>query len=382
MMGSCPLLVSAPTNWDDQLLYRYTEITDRRECRNRIQEVYGAACETPTGGGRPTVALPETSPEAMARHIGLAASLGLEFNYLLNAPQLGNKEFAASGYREITDHVHWLADLGVGKVTVAVPFLLELCKARGMQVEVSAVAGVHTKNEYSRWLELGADAINLSPERNRDFVFLEGLDSARGKILVNEICLLECPVRGYHYNCVANASRTGARKEYVDYCILYCASRKLRHPVELVRSPFVLPADVAFYKGIVGSIKLSDRRLPTDKLVRIATAYATEEYDGNFFEIASMPIPEKQLLAKIAAAAGDVGIAWDAVATPELTLESGRFNGRFLQYFLQGKCSRDCAKCDYCLSWSEHVSVSQHHELISALDELRQRLVRGQLQAD
>jgi len=376
------ITISAPTNWDPMLLHQYARLNSASNCRNRIYEVYAAACENPIGGGRPTIALPFTTCESIESHVLEAQRLGFEFNYLLNAPQFDNKEFTKHGYDEICGHIDWLAGLGIKKVTVATPLLLELCTQFGMRVEVSAVANVHTWNEFSRWCELGADCVNLGPERNRDFDFLRTLERAKVKILVNEICLLECPARSYHNNCVANASRTESRKGYIDYCILYCAWQKLRRPIELVKSPFVLPTDVGFYKEVVSKIKLSDRRLPTEKLTRIAAAYTTEEYAGNFFDIASMPIPEKQLLMRLYAAAGETGIDWEKVRYPTMHLDATEFGGRFLRYFLEGRCNHCCNSCGYCESWSDRIRVEHQEELIDILRQLRRKVVEGNLQMD
>ena len=85
--------LSVATNFDDELIRRAKDYP--------VSELFGKLSSDFVGGGRPTFYLPPISRSRFEQHIRLARSLGIGFNYLLNAACLDNLEFTRTGQRAI-----------------------------------------------------------------------------------------------------------------------------------------------------------------------------------------------------------------------------------------------------------------------------------------
>jgi collagenase-like PrtC family protease len=146
-----------------------------------------------------------------------------------------------------------LGDLGVRRVTVSTPFLLELVKRRfpEFKVRVGIYAQVDTPRRARYWEELGADAITLeSFSINRDFHRLAAIRQAVHcdlQLIANHACLLNCPLQSYHQNGFAHASDdTGTL--FIDYCFLRCSRLRLTDPSLFIKAAWIRPEDLAAYE--------------------------------------------------------------------------------------------------------------------------------------
>ena len=128
-----------------------------------VDEVYGKFPADGVSGGRPRYLATPLSAAELRHYIGLLDRHGLAFNYLLNGACFGNREWTRPWQKQVTALLTKLGDLGVRRVTVSTPFLLELVKRRfpGFKVKVGIYAQVDTPRRARFWEELGADAITL-----------------------------------------------------------------------------------------------------------------------------------------------------------------------------------------------------------------------------
>ena len=97
---------------------------------------------------------------------------GMEFDYLLNAACLGNREWTESFHQELRELLDWLSEIRVDTITIVAPILLQIIKKRypHFKVKVGIYAQVDTVKRAQYWEDMGADAINLeSFSINRDF---------------------------------------------------------------------------------------------------------------------------------------------------------------------------------------------------------------------
>src|SRR5512134_483369 len=128
-----------------------------------VVELFGKLREDAVGGGRAPYQLAPVTRRRLAEHVRQAHGAGIEFNYLLNASCLGNREITRAGRLEIEELVGWICEIGVASVTVAAPYLLKLIKTRfpRLKVRVSVFGGVDRVRKAQMWEELGADSIVL-----------------------------------------------------------------------------------------------------------------------------------------------------------------------------------------------------------------------------
>jgi hypothetical protein len=145
--------------------------------------------------------------------------------------------------------------MGVRRVTVSTPFLLELVKRRfpEFKVRVGIYAQVDTPRRARFWEELGADAIVLeSFSINRNFRRLAAIRQAVRcdlQLIANHVCLMNCPMQTYHQNGFAHASDdTGTL--FIDYCFLRCSRLRLTDPSQFIKSAWIRPEDLAVYEAM------------------------------------------------------------------------------------------------------------------------------------
>jgi len=277
--------LTCPTNWDDALLDRLHGLP--------VHDLYGQVDWSPVGGGRPRYIQGHTDARRAAAHIRAIRDRGWGFTTLLNAPCLDNRELDRTFRQRLLDHVAWARDAGADSVTVTIPLLAEAIKARfpDLWVKVSVIAHVGTVARAKAWASLGIDEIAVDFNVNRDLRRLSALRRAVDcelSLLVNDLCLLDCPFRHYHYNLVGHASQQGHDSDgfVVDYCFLRCHHRKVLEPIELLKSPWIRPEDLGAYEAIgIRRFKLAGRTKGSDQIAAMARAYAARRHDGNLLDI-------------------------------------------------------------------------------------------------
>ena len=257
-----------------------------------VTEIFGQLNRDPVGGGRARFMLAPVGRRRFASYVAAVHREDLQFNYLLNAACLGNREFDRGWQRDLRRLLDWLAELGVETVTVSLPFLLETVKRNYPQfrVKVGVFAKISTPQQAAHWERLGADCLTLeSFSVNRVFARLRALRAAVAcelQLLANSNCLQSCPFSPYHMVGLSHASRPGRGRFFVDYCLLRCSTLKLAEPANYVRSEWIRPEDLHLYEEIgYDSFKLVERGAPSEVLLTRVQAYAARRYDGNLLDL-------------------------------------------------------------------------------------------------
>jgi hypothetical protein len=184
-----------------------------------------------------------------------------------------------------------LSDMGVRRLTVSTPFLLELIKRRfpEFKVRVGIYAQVDTPRRARFWEDLGADAITLeSFSINRNFSRLAAIrQSVRCELqlIANHVCLMNCPLQSYHQNGFAHASDDSGSL-FIDYCLLRCSRLRLTDPSQFIKSAWIRPEDLGVYEAMgYTTFKLLERGIPSSELLRRVKAYSERRFDGNLADL-------------------------------------------------------------------------------------------------
>lgn len=259
-----------------------------------VAELYGKLPRDVIGGGRAPYQLALISKKRLAAHVAHARANGIEFNYLLNASCLGNREITRQGQREIEALLDWVRGIGAASVTLATPFLLKLVKTRfpGLKVRVSLFAGVDRVRKAQMWEELGADCIVLdSLLVNRE---LETLRQIRKhvrcelELLANNNCLQSCALSPMHMNAIAHSTQSWHANDgfFIDWCFLKCCQMKVENPLNYIRSEWIRPEDLHVYEELgYERFKIVERDIPTPVMLKRVKAYAERRYDGNLLDL-------------------------------------------------------------------------------------------------
>jgi hypothetical protein len=100
--GEVIMKLCVATTWENRLIHDLLGIESNRE-NVKIYEIFGALQTSILGSGRESVSLPKVSEKEAQKHIELARSYGIKFNYLINCACMGNQEFST---RVVCSTVH------------------------------------------------------------------------------------------------------------------------------------------------------------------------------------------------------------------------------------------------------------------------------------
>lgn len=349
--------LSVATNWDLGLIEALSPFP--------IYELFGSLDSTPMGGGRPSFLLGRTTREQAAEYVQAVHGRGWTFDYLINAPCMGNMEYDKETHRSMIEHLAWLCEIGVDTVTVTIPYVLQIIKRQfpQLKVKVSTIAQVNSVQRARFYESLGADEITLDYMSNRDFAFLKQVRRVVGcdlTLLVNDMCLYQCPYRLYHYNLCGHASQNWHPMGgfYVDYCMISCSIQKLSDPKQIIRSRWIRPEDVERYESLgYDKFKISGRRLSTAWLARAVAAYARRRHEGDLMEILNgmapgmdpnVRSPQFEIMMRGAQSLQGQKLLGLARLSPAMPVVDNRKLDGFLDHFEKRNCAVECVDCTYC----------------------------------
>ncbi len=101
-----------------------------------VDEVYGKFPTDGVSSGRLRDLATPLSETDLRNYIRLLDRHGIAFNYLLNGACFGNHEWTRPWQKKVTALLGKLGEMGVRRVTVSTPFLLELVKRRFPEFKV------------------------------------------------------------------------------------------------------------------------------------------------------------------------------------------------------------------------------------------------------
>lgn len=326
----------APTTFQPSLLLDLPQYS--------VESLYGALSGEP--GARAKQWLPSVGEEAAAAHIEQARAAGMGFVYTINASCTANREFTAQGQRWLAERLGWLVEVAAEAVVCTNPYLIEMVKNRypELKANVSTIAGVDSVGKALFYENLGVDAIYLPEYLNRDFRLLKAIRSQVGcelVLTVNLGCPVHCAIRGYHANFISHASESLDQGCYVDYSLAKCNQIKASEPVEMMKSSWIRPEDLATYEALgYHKFKLAGREEEAEWIVRAVKAYAGRKYAGMLSDILI----------------GMDGV--DPFGRFPLRLDNSRLDG-FLDFFARKDCRLGCRGCDHCENWLARAVVAQ-----------------------
>jgi collagenase-like PrtC family protease len=374
-----------------------------------VAEVYGKFPTDPVGGGRPSYMGTPLSRRDLADYVAELDRHGIVFNYLLNSSCLGNREWSRSWQRKLMRLLDRLAGMGVRRVTISTPYLVERVRAAFPQFYIKAgiYAQIDTPRRARFWWDLGADALTLeSFSINRDFDRLRAIRQAVDcplQLIANHPCLPNCPMQPYHQNGFAHSS-DGSRSLFIDYCFLSCTLKRLEDPSLLIKAGWIRPEDIEFYEALgYEDFKLLERGIPSTDLLKRVTAYSRRRSGENLADLIlpygfrQAPRKQRFWLLRHFLRPGQVN-PWQlwmlygllrkqgmlfAIRHSPFHIDAGKIPGDFVYGFEYRRCSDlSCEECGYCRQIAaEAVTVDQafQEEQLAQLRQARQRLIDGGL---
>lgn len=374
-----------------------------------VVEVYGKFAADAVGGGRPSYMGTPLTRRDLATYVARLDRHGIAFNYLLNGSCLGNREWSRSWQRKLMRLLDRLGSMGIHRLTVSTPYLLERIKAACPQFHVKAgiYAQIDTPRRARFWRDLGADALTLeSFSINRDFDALRAIRQAVDcelQLIANHPCLPNCAMQPYHQNGFAHSS-DGSRRLFLDYCFLSCTLQRLEDPSALIKAAWIRPEDIGFYETLgYEQFKILERGIPSLELLRRVEAYSWRRSGENLADLI-LPYGFPQAprrhrfwllrhffrpsqvspwrLRPLYAVLKEQGMLF-ALAESPFRIDSRRIPADFLKEFERRRCAGlSCEGCGYCgtiAAQAVTVDAAFQEEQRARLRQARQTLIDGRL---
>jgi collagenase-like PrtC family protease len=333
-----------PTNWDPDLILPLSKL-------EADVQLYGVLPTSMIGSGGSGPDNVRMVADQVEEYIGQANSVGLKFDYLLNAPSMSNMEWDENTHQELLIHLNWITSIGADSVTVTIPYLVELIKRQfpRLRVRVSTIAHVNSVARAKLFESLGADSITLDINVNRDFALLKAIRNAVNcelSVLLNNLCLYQCPYEYYHHDGLGHASQNynPINGYYVDYCVLRCTLDRLRDVSQIIKCRWARPEEIHVYEEIgIDVFKISGRSMPTERILRAATAYSSRHYEGNLYDILNVIAPKTGFIGSALPGEQSNGVG----SLPRFYIDNQALEG-FMDFFKKQNCLSGCSHCDYC----------------------------------
>lgn len=343
------------SQWDDNFL---------RECaKHYVHETYCSLRTGVIGSARPAAALPQTTLEHAKQHVALAHALGMEFNYIINAPCLGNIEYSSEGRKRIGEYLEVVSEIGADTITLAIPYLIEIVKRDfpKLKIKVSEIANINTAQRALYYQELGADILTIEIVVNRDLRVLKSIRKAIDpqielEVVVNAACLFQCPYHDYHNVIVSHSSQEDDKLHgyYIDYCMMRCIPTHITRPAELIKARWIRPEDIDEYEEIgISRFKISNRVGPIKLGLACLKAYSNRHCDDMADLITPLSLnlekPKGDRLPGFSDAEWTQMMQIWATRPPDIHIDNRELDG-FLDYFKKGNCFGQCDEggCTYC----------------------------------
>src|SRR4030043_1960788 len=352
------------------------------------------------GGARPGFVLPQIKRADVEAYIKACHDRGLDFSYLLNAPCLGNLQYSKTGCGQIIELLEWIDQSGAGALPIGLPYLIDLVRKPfpRLKVKVSTTARVNTVRKALQYEDMGVEEIIIDEHINREFKMLEAIRKAvqcNLELIVNNICLWQCPYNFEHVNHDGHASREGEEEQYcyLQYPGYLCLYRKLTDPVELLKSPWIRPEDIHHYEDIgCGRFKITERFKRTPLLLENVRVYENRRYDGNLLDLFTLPRkgaftpihleyfiqPKHVNIMKVS----ELEKVFDLGVRELVQLDNKKLEG-FIEQFKTKDCNQtSCSSCRYCETIFEKVGVGEKEEVERAAQKVRnfsEKLVSGEI---
>ena len=327
---------SVPADFKTETLDRYCELGDKYpDCK--VIETYGQiTIGNFLGSGRAGDLIPEVDLDELSTYVVNSKKRGIDFNYTLNATCLSNREFTAAGIKEITSFLNTVYEMGINKITIAMPSLIELINLSKYKFEIKAstLCQVINANKAISFKKLGVDRVVVDESINRDFNTLQSIKKAFGsgvEIIVNVICNKNCIYRMFHQNQVSHDTSTEQKSS--TYYSHRCIMKRTEDVSNLMRMNWIRPEDIKYYSEIgINNFKIQGRQAVLNgDIIKTVESYFKESFHGNLLELLDSFSPTNNF---------------------KIHMDNKKLDG-FIKPFVENGdfCKNNCDSCNYCSNY-------------------------------
>lgn len=335
----------------------------------KITEVYGSIRRHAFYAARPHFRIPEVSLEDLNDFVKRLHSIGVEMNYTFNSIFPGSKAMFNNSLfeNEFIKYLNELFEIGVDRITIANPFLLELIKTAKFldkfKFEISTIAHIDTVSQIKYYYEkYGVDKFCGNLLKNRNFEFLKSAanfcnkNNLKYEVMVNEFCSVgmndfatHCIYRDSCYLCHATNITKVDAEIFNGYPMNMCESGRNSNPANWLRGRWIRPEDVKEYEKIgINNFKITGRTGSIKYIKFIAKVYIENSFDGNLLQLwkplETIYNDENELTYQF-----------------KVNIPNKSLNG-FIKHWSQGMFNCEnvlCEDCRYCDKWYKKIVIGE-----------------------
>ena len=286
------------SNFDINLISQIKNLNDQYKEQNRnITEFYGSTRDQAYLAARPDFRLPDVSRKNFEKYIKASLDANINFNYTMNTINPGSKQELLIKKDEIQDFVKYLEEVGVNRITVANPILLDIIReVSNINLEVSTVAHIDAITQIKAYKEYyNVDKVCANLYKNRDIKWLTraaswcNTNDVKLELMVNEFCCTggkdfatNCFFRDSCYMVHASSHTKEDALSLNGYPMSYCMTSRKTDPANWLRARWVRPEDIQKYVNIgINNFKITGRTGSTEYITTMCKAYLSGQHKGN-----------------------------------------------------------------------------------------------------
>lgn len=287
----CCMKYAVGYNWEEDLVdfaKNFEDISD-----DKIFEFFGSPAFSFFGGATTYPRIKDVSLKEVEDNVRYVKENGFKFNYLINSsvfPEINSDE----DLDKAIEYLNWIKRLGPDIVTVGNEEVLDFVMKYfpEFKINLSIVLAIKSLERaevfYKKYSNV--ERVTFHQTINRDVVMLKKhIKLAHSydievELLVNEICLHDCPRMKDHYDYLGKISQSdnSSNLKFFGFC---CGVRR-KNPLEFLNACWIRPEDVQVYEDMgVDILKIAGRGESVEYLELVMKAYMTRKYSGNIMDL-------------------------------------------------------------------------------------------------
>lgn len=302
----------------------------------QISEVYGQVTECDfIASGRMAGSLPKVSYIELEDYIRRCKQYDINFNYTINPSCI---DYSESNISKIYDHIKRLYHVGVRCFTVTQPIIIEIIQDLDVNINLkaSAICEVNSLKKAIHYIKNAVNRVVIDPDITKDFYKLRSICSEyadKMEIIVNNLCVNDCPYKMFHYNHEAHSTGSTALKKN-RYFYQKCTVQKALELDSYIKMNWIRPEDLHYYTALgIRYFKLQGRSHPAGEKVSVAiNAYIHGSFEGNLVDLLTL---------------------WNPYDVFQPYIDNKKLDG-YLEPFVNKDnfCSGKCELCQHCMIYT------------------------------
>lgn len=287
-------IFTVPSDFNKESLKKFIEM-NKQLCVKAI-EFYGSIRSSKIGSGRKFIELEDVHIEQLKDYVEYCNNNNIKFNYTLNVSCNSDNEFTFEGKRDLIAEISKLINIGIRDFTVVLPSVISIFQDKFPEVDItlSIIAGVDSISKMQYYCQLDNikniyihEKIYRQPQLMKELIKIAHKNNKKVGVIVNSICLSDCPFRDFHYNYVSHALQD---KNCIipEYYGTLCALEKIKDRRNVLSASWIRPDDLKFYIDLgVDRFKISGREMFANNadMHKVVKIYNEGKFKGNLLEL-------------------------------------------------------------------------------------------------